>query len=96
MLREANRSDIDVEIVFPVASEAISTEQTLASQGMSGGPQGNVEGSLVTSEPQSGGVDSLGTLPGGLSVLPGPSGGEGCSAEGGCASCPFMKMNTLE
>ncbi|KAK9861173.1 hypothetical protein WJX84_000315 [Apatococcus fuscideae] len=39
---------------------------------------------------------SLGTLPGGLSVLPGPAGGEGCSAEGGCASCPFMKMNTLE
>ncbi len=21
--------------------------------------------------------------------------GEGCSSEGGCASCPFMKMNTL-
>ena len=95
MLRDAGRSDVEVEIVFPVASEAISTDQTLASQGMPGGPQGNVEGSLVTSEP---GADpgSLGTLPGGLSVLPGPSGGEGCSAEGGCASCPFMKMNTLE
>ncbi|KAK3256798.1 hypothetical protein CYMTET_34088, partial [Cymbomonas tetramitiformis] len=31
----------------------------------------------------------------GLSVVPGPAGGEGCSASGGCASCPFMKMNTL-
>ena len=35
------------------------------------------------------------TLPGGLPVVPGPAGGEGCSAEGGCASCPYMKMNSL-
>jgi quinolinate synthase len=34
-------------------------------------------------------------LPGGLSVVPGPAGGEGCSLEGGCASCPYMKMNSL-
>lgn len=32
----------------------------------------------------------------GLTVLPGPAGGEGCSLEGGCASCPYMKMNSLE
>jgi quinolinate synthase len=31
----------------------------------------------------------------GLQVLPGPAGGEGCSLEGGCASCPYMKMNSL-
>ncbi len=36
------------------------------------------------------------TLPGGLAVVPGPAGGEGCSLEGGCASCPYMKMNTLD
>lgn len=30
-----------------------------------------------------------------LFMVPG-SGGEGCSAAGGCATCPFMKMNTLE
>ena len=35
------------------------------------------------------------TLPGGLSVIPGPASGEGCSTEGGCASCPYMKMNSL-
>ena len=35
------------------------------------------------------------SLPGGLAVIPGPASGEGCSAEGGCASCPYMKMNTL-
>lgn len=34
-------------------------------------------------------------LPGGLSVIPGPASGEGCSTEGGCASCPYMKMNSL-
>eukprot|EP00727_Mastigamoeba_balamuthi_P004677 m51a1_g14207 putative quinolinate synthetase a subunit (527) ;mRNA; r:156357-158303 len=28
-------------------------------------------------------------------IVPGVPGGEGCSATGGCASCPFMKMNTL-
>ena len=33
---------------------------------------------------------------GGLAVVPGPAGGEGCSLEGGCASCPYMKMNSLQ
>ena len=28
----------------------------------------------------------------GMAIVPGPAGGEGCSAEGGCASCPFMKV----
>eukprot|EP01105_Mastigella_eilhardi_P019623 TRINITY_DN4632_c0_g1_i1.p1 TRINITY_DN4632_c0_g1~~TRINITY_DN4632_c0_g1_i1.p1 ORF type:complete len:533 (-),score=147.22 TRINITY_DN4632_c0_g1_i1:90-1649(-) len=30
-----------------------------------------------------------------LGIVPGVCGGEGCSLAGGCASCPFMKMNTL-
>eukprot|EP00878_Enallax_costatus_P034367 GHUV01038100.1.p1 GENE.GHUV01038100.1~~GHUV01038100.1.p1 ORF type:complete len:222 (+),score=55.32 GHUV01038100.1:388-1053(+) len=34
-------------------------------------------------------------LPTGITVVPGPASGEGCSLEGGCASCPYMKMNTL-
>jgi len=29
-------------------------------------------------------------------VVPGSAGGEGCSAAGGCATCPFMKMNDLD
>lgn len=29
-------------------------------------------------------------------VVPGVSGGEGCSTAGGCATCPFMKMNDLD
>lgn len=52
---------IDVEIIFPVAAEAIA---------------------------QTGEAD--------LAVVPGVSGGEGCSVEGGCATCPYMKMNSLD
>ncbi|KAA8540755.1 hypothetical protein F0562_024326 [Nyssa sinensis] len=28
-------------------------------------------------------------------VIPGVASGEGCSIHGGCASCPYMKMNSL-
>ncbi|KAL3512704.1 hypothetical protein ACH5RR_025421 [Cinchona calisaya] len=31
----------------------------------------------------------------GMSVIPGVASGEGCSIHGGCASCPYMKMNSL-
>ncbi len=31
-----------------------------------------------------------------LPVVPGPAGGEGCSTAGGCATCPYMKMNSLD
>ena len=31
-----------------------------------------------------------------LSMVPGSAGGEGCSTAGGCATCPFMKMNDLD
>jgi quinolinate synthase len=31
-----------------------------------------------------------------LSIVPGVAGGEGCSTAGGCATCPFMKMNDLD
>jgi quinolinate synthase len=30
-----------------------------------------------------------------MPLVPGVSGGEGCSTAGGCATCPFMKMNDL-
>jgi quinolinate synthase len=32
----------------------------------------------------------------GMALVPGVSGGEGCSTAGGCATCPFMKMNDLD
>ncbi|HJL16295.1 MAG TPA: quinolinate synthase NadA [Sandaracinaceae bacterium LLY-WYZ-13_1] len=31
-----------------------------------------------------------------LAVVPGVSAGEGCSTAGGCATCPYMKMNSLD
>jgi quinolinate synthase len=74
LLREAGNASkgIDVEIVFPVAPEAITTAEQL-------------RGSRVPVE-----------LPTGIAIAPGPQGGEGCSLEGGCAACPYMKMNTLD
>jgi len=53
--------ELAVEIVFPVASEAVA---------------------------QTGQED--------LPLIPGLLSGEGCSVEGGCASCPYMKMNSLD
>jgi len=40
--------------------------------------------------------DSAGDSSSGLAVVPGVAGGEGCSTAGGCATCPFMKMNDLD
>ncbi|GAX73552.1 hypothetical protein CEUSTIGMA_g1003.t1 [Chlamydomonas eustigma] len=74
MLAHAARHDIEVEIVFPVASKSISTAQQQ--------PSTSDQAPLL--------------LPGGLAVLPGPASGEGCSLEGGCAACPYMRMNTLD
>jgi quinolinate synthase len=31
-----------------------------------------------------------------LPVVPGVKGGEGCSVTGGCATCPFMKLNSFD
>ncbi|KAH8975738.1 hypothetical protein BDL97_01G174500 [Sphagnum fallax] len=63
---------IEVEIVFPVSSEAISA--TSSAHGTTG-----YESTLVK-----------------LPIVPGVASGEGCSLSGGCASCPYMKMNSLD
>jgi quinolinate synthase len=31
-----------------------------------------------------------------LPIVPGVAGGEGCTTAGGCATCPYMKMNSLD
>jgi quinolinate synthase len=59
LLKQLSRDNLAVEIIFPVAGEAIAQD------------------------------DSFG-------VVPGVAGGEGCSTAGGCATCPYMKMNSLE
>lgn len=67
---KGKEGNVEVEIVFPVSSEAIAAV-----------PSSN-------SSPES----SLSKL----SIIPGVSSGEGCSVSGGCASCPYMKMNSLD
>ncbi len=60
ILREA-KSDVAVDIIFPVASEAVAQ----------------------TNDPE-------------LPIVPGVAAGEGCTTAGGCATCPYMKMNSLD
>jgi quinolinate synthase len=61
VLGQIDRSDVRCEIVFPVASEAIT---------------------VAPDSP--------------LALVPGADGGEGCSPAGGCATCPYMKMSSLD
>ena len=68
---DGKESKINVEIVFPVSSEAIS------------------EVPISSSSSSSQDVSSLAKL----AIVPGVSSGEGCSISGGCASCPYMKVN---
>ena len=58
---DATGSNVEAEIIFPVASDAV-----------------------------------MGVEDSSMSLVPGVSGGEGCSTAGGCATCPFMKMNDLD
>jgi quinolinate synthase len=60
-LRASGGPDIAVEIVFPVAADAIAATG-----------------------------DEL------LPIVPGVAAGEGCTTAGGCASCPYMKMSSLD
>ncbi len=62
---------VEVEIIFPVSSEAVM----------------GVDNEVASSDGQSSTA---------LKVVPGVAGGEGCSTAGGCATCPFMKMNDLD
>ncbi|GAX29625.1 quinolinate synthase [Fistulifera solaris] len=61
ILADAPNPNIEAEIIFPVASAAMTG---------------------------TGDMD--------MPLVPGVSGGEGCSTSGGCATCPFMKMNSLD
>jgi len=51
-----------------------------------------VSSSAIVAEKQVGAPE----MPFGLKIVPGAASGEGCSMEGGCASCPYMKMNSLD
>ena len=61
ILKETGNDRIEAEIIFPVASDAVT-----------------------------------GTNESGMPLVPGVPASEGCSTAGGCATCPFMKMNDLD
>jgi quinolinate synthase len=63
ILREAGNPNLEAEIIFPVASEAVTATEESSNS---------------------------------MKIVPGVAGGEGCSTSGGCATCPFMKMNHLD
>jgi quinolinate synthase len=63
ILNNATSDNIEVEIIFPVSSEAVTSVNDHDNQ---------------------------------LAVVPGVPSGDGCSTAGGCATCPFMKMNNLD
>ncbi|KAF0889518.1 hypothetical protein E2562_025286 [Oryza meyeriana var. granulata] len=67
-------ANIEVEIVFPVSSDAVSNTSVNGSH--------HLDSSTATDFDK-------------ISVVPGVSSGEGCSIHGGCASCPYMKMNSF-
>lgn len=60
-LRARGRSDVAVEIIFPVANEAVAADASSV-----------------------------------LKIIPGAASGDGCSVAGGCATCPYMKMNDMD
>ena len=64
ILHATENPQLQVEILFPVSSEAVTATNDDSEDG--------------------------------LQLVPGVSGGEGCSTAGGCATCPYMKMNDLD
>ena len=72
--------NVEAEIIFPVSSEAV---------------MGVEENSTSTGAATSASTTTASNT-NNLNVVPGVSGGEGCSTAGGCATCPFMKMNDLD
>ncbi|KAL3571173.1 hypothetical protein D5086_028422 [Populus alba] len=71
--KSSEKAKVNVEIVFPVSSDAITRTSTNSTSGLNSVKVGDII----------------------LPVIPGAASGEGCSIHGGCASCPYMKMNSL-
>lgn len=54
------------------------------------------EAVMTTDDCDSNSISTLNGKETELAIVPGVAGGEGCSTAGGCATCPFMKMNDLD
>jgi quinolinate synthase len=75
-------------MITPIAR---SVQQKLRALGDAGGPEITAEIVFPVA------ADAIATTGDAqLPILPGVAGGEGCSTAGGCASCPYMKMSSLD
>ncbi|KDP31015.1 hypothetical protein JCGZ_11391 [Jatropha curcas] len=87
-----------------ITSIVAAVQHLLGSAGSSAGAKINVEivfpvSSDSITRTSSNSSPSLKSVTAGdfaLPVVPGVASGEGCSLHGGCASCPYMKMNSLD
>ncbi|XP_024971112.1 quinolinate synthase, chloroplastic [Cynara cardunculus var. scolymus] len=108
-VQEALDRNVDDHLQFILGTESgmvtsivAAVRQLLCSSESSSSSEGKVSVEIVfpvssdsvTTTSQSSSTSlSLGEL--NVSVIPGVTSGEGCSLHGGCASCPYMKMNSL-
>jgi quinolinate synthase len=56
----------------------------------------NVEAEIIFPVSAEAVMSTDGDVDAAMPLVPGVAGGEGCSTAGGCATCPFMKMNDLD
>jgi quinolinate synthase len=108
-VQEAVSRDIDGRLQFVLGTESgmvtsiVSAIRNALTTGKSDGARANIEVEIifpVSSDSISKTSSSSGDLEPdnrtnftNLSIVPGVSSGEGCSIHGGCASCPYMKVN---
>lgn len=110
-VKEAVSRDIDGRFQFVLGTESgmvtaiVSAIRNALTTGKSNGARANIEVEIIfpvssDSISKTSSSDDLKsdkrTNFTNLSIIPGVSSGEGCSIHGGCASCPYMKMNTLD
>ncbi|KAM1259425.1 hypothetical protein ACFX2J_038739 [Malus domestica] len=106
-IQEALDRNVNEHLQFVLGTESgmvtsiVAAVRSLLGSAKSGGAEINVEivfpvsSDSMTTSSSSPGFDSVKVGDVILPVIPGVSSGEGCSINGGCASCPYMKMNSL-
>ncbi|KAK9926785.1 hypothetical protein M0R45_023998 [Rubus argutus] len=107
-VQEALDRNVNDHLQFVLGTESgmvtsiVAAVRSLLSSAKSGGANINVEivfpvssDSMTSTSNSSPGVSPIKMGDVILPVIPGVASGEGCSIHGGCASCPYMKMNSL-
>ncbi|XP_048443899.1 quinolinate synthase, chloroplastic-like [Pyrus x bretschneideri] len=106
-IQEALDRNVNEQLQFVLGTESgmvtsiVAAVRSLLGSARSGGAEINVEivfpvsSDSVTASSSSPGLNSVKLGDVILPVIPGVSSGERCSINGSCASCPYMKMNSL-